>query len=119
MAGLRPLKTSPVAASQEADLADGLGRASPVGRGATVVALLLTVGTGFSGLVYEVVWQKYLATLLGSHSEATASVLGIFLAGLSLGYALFGRVARALVTRAAVDAPICTRDGHGSRGVPR
>ena len=50
-----------------------------------VVALLLTVITGVSGLVYEVSWQKYLATLLGSHSEATAAVLGIFLAGLSVG----------------------------------
>ena len=66
-----------------------------------LVALLLTVGTGFSGLVYEVGWQKYVATLLGSHSEATASVLGIFLAGLSVGYALFGRVTNRLVTRAA------------------
>jgi predicted membrane-bound spermidine synthase len=49
------------------------------------VALLLTVATGFSGLVYEVTWQKYLATLLGSRSEATAAVLGIFLGGLSVG----------------------------------
>ena len=54
------------------------------------VALVLTVLTGFSGLIYEVTWQKYLATLLGSHSEATAAVLGIFLGGLSVGYALFG-----------------------------
>ncbi|HYC57814.1 MAG TPA: fused MFS/spermidine synthase [Candidatus Binatia bacterium] len=52
----------------------------------------LTFLTGFSALVYQVAWQKYLATLLGSHSEATAAVLGIFLGGLSLGYALFGRV---------------------------
>ena len=42
-------------------------------------ALLLTVLTGFSGLVYEVAWQKYVATLLGSHAEATAAVLAIFL----------------------------------------
>jgi len=55
--------------------------------------------TGFTGLVYEVAWQKYLATLLGSHSEATAAVLGIFLGGLSVGYALFGRVSRRLVER--------------------
>ena len=27
-------------------------------------ALMLTVVTGFSGLVYEVAWEKYLATLL-------------------------------------------------------
>ena len=53
------------------------------------VALLLTVLTGFSGLVYQVAWQKYFATMLGSHSEATAAVLGIFLGGLALGYAVF------------------------------
>ena len=49
------------------------------------LVLVLTLLTGFTGLVYEVAWQKYLATLLGSHSEATASVLGIFLGGLSVG----------------------------------
>ena len=73
-----------------------------------VVALLLTVITGVSGLVYEVSWQKYLATLLGSHSEATAAVLGIFLAGLSVGYALFGRLTVWLVERAA-------REGRSAR----
>jgi predicted membrane-bound spermidine synthase len=61
------------------------------------VALALTLLTGFSGLVYEVTWEKYLGTLLGSHSEATAAVLGIFLGGLSLGYSVFGRVTRAWV----------------------
>ncbi len=65
-----------------------------------VVALLLTALTGFSGLVYEVTWQKYLATLLGSHSEATAAVLGLFLGGLALGYSLFGELTRRLVARA-------------------
>jgi spermidine synthase len=64
------------------------------------VALLLTALTGFSGLVYEVGWQKYLATLLGSHSEATATVLAIFLGGLSVGYQLFGWATRRLVVRA-------------------
>ncbi|UCE84566.1 MAG: fused MFS/spermidine synthase [Deltaproteobacteria bacterium] len=63
-------------------------------------ALVLTVLTGFTGLVYEVAWQKYLAILLGSHSEATAAILGIFLGGLAVGYALFGRITRALVARA-------------------
>jgi predicted membrane-bound spermidine synthase len=65
------------------------------------LALALTVLTGFSGLVYEVAWQKYAATLLGSHSEATAAVLALFLGGLSMGYALFGRVTRRVVDRAA------------------
>ena len=57
-------------------------------------ALLLTAVTGFSGLTYEVAWERYLATLLGSHSEATASVLAIFLGGLSAGYWIFGRLTR-------------------------
>jgi len=70
---------------------DGLVRA---------VALLLTLLTGFSGLVYEVTWQKYLATLLGSHSEATAAVLALFLGGLSAGYSIFGGVTRRVVARA-------------------
>ena len=65
-----------------------------------LAALLLTVLTGFSGLVYEVAWQKYLATLLGSHSEATAAVLAIFLGGLSAGYAMFGGLTRAAWWRA-------------------
>jgi spermidine synthase len=56
------------------------------------IALLLTFFTGSSGLVYEVAWQKVLAALLGSHSEATAAVLAIYLGGLAAGYALFGRV---------------------------
>src|SRR5262245_45331798 len=68
-----------------------------------LAALLLTVLTGSSGLVYEVAWQKYLATLLGSHSEATAAVLAIFLGGLSVGYALFGAVTRRLVASAQRD----------------
>jgi spermidine synthase len=65
-----------------------------------VIALGLTVLTGFSGLVYEVTWQKYLATLLGSHSEATAAVLALFLGGLSIGYSVFGGVTRRVVQRA-------------------
>ena len=65
-----------------------------------VAVLVLTALTGFSGLVYEVTWEKYLATLLGSHSEATAAVLGLFLGGLALGYALLGRLTHALLSRA-------------------
>jgi predicted membrane-bound spermidine synthase len=73
-----------------------------------LIALLLTVLTGFAGLVYEVAWQKYLAVLLGSHGEATAAVLAIFLGGLSVGYALFGRATRRVLERAR-------RRGRGPR----
>jgi len=64
------------------------------------IALALTILTGFTGLVYEVTWQKCLAILLGSHGEATAAVLGIFLGGLALGYRVFGRVTRWHLERA-------------------
>ncbi|MCB0419071.1 MAG: hypothetical protein KDD39_15605, partial [Bdellovibrionales bacterium] len=41
-------------------------------------------------LLYQVVWHKYMALLLGSQARATAFVLAIFLGGLSVGYAAFG-----------------------------
>ena len=69
-------------------------------RSTRLSAILLTTLTGFTGLAYEVTWQKYLATLLGSHAEATAGVLAIFLGGLSAGYAIFGRITRRRATRA-------------------
>lgn len=69
-----------------------------------VVALLLTVLTGFSALVYQVAWQKHLASLLGSHSEATAAVLGIFLGGLACGYALFGKLSRRIAAHSGESA---------------
>jgi spermidine synthase len=47
-----------------------------------------------------VAWQKYLATLLGSDSEATATVLAIFLGGLAAGYALLGGLTRRVVAAA-------------------
>jgi spermidine synthase len=65
------------------------------------LALLLTFATGASGLVYQVTWERYLATLLGSHGEATAAVLGLFLGGLAGGYALFGTLTRRRLARAA------------------
>lgn len=54
------------------------------------VAFLLS---GATALVYEVVWSKYLALLMGSTSLAHAIVLATFMAGLALGNAVFGRVA--------------------------
>ncbi len=65
-----------------------------------LAVLLLTLVTGFAGLVYEVAWQRYLANLLGSQSEATAAVLGLFLGSLAAGYALFGRLTRRWVAAA-------------------
>ncbi len=50
--------------------------------------------TGATALVYEVIWQRYLARLTGNDSLATALILGIFLGGLSGGYALCGWLSR-------------------------
>ena len=63
-------------------------------------ALLLTTLTGMTGLVYEVTWERYLAALVGSHGEATAAILALFLGGLSLGYAGFG-----VITGRTLDEP--------------
>jgi spermidine synthase len=50
--------------------------------------------SGASGLIYEVVWHRYLAILLGAQARATAITLAIFLGGISLGYLYFGRWSR-------------------------
>lgn len=50
--------------------------------------------SGAVALVYEVVWQRQLALLLGSSAPATASVLGAYFAGLGLGALVVGRFAR-------------------------
>jgi len=63
-------------------------------------ALLLAVATGFGALVQEVAWQRVLATLLGSHSEATAAVLALFLGGLAIGYRAFGALSHRWTLRA-------------------
>jgi spermidine synthase len=48
--------------------------------------------SGAAGLVYEVVWTRYLALLVGHSAEAQVLVIGMFLGGLALGSILIGRV---------------------------
>ncbi|MCB0325019.1 MAG: fused MFS/spermidine synthase, partial [Bdellovibrionales bacterium] len=57
-------------------------------------ALGITLFTGFTGLVYEVAWHRYLANILGSQARAAAIILAVFLGGLSVGYWIFGRISR-------------------------
>ncbi len=59
--------------------------------------LLLAFGlSGASGLVYEVIWTRQLATLVGATAHASQAVLATFFAGLMAGaFVLGGRVARA------------------------
>ncbi len=46
--------------------------------------------SGSTGLVYEVLWAKYLSLLLGNTAQAHTIVLATFLAGLDLGNAVLG-----------------------------
>jgi len=46
--------------------------------------------SGATALVYEVVWSKYLALMLGSTVQAQTVVLAVFMGGLALGNRLFG-----------------------------
>ncbi len=50
--------------------------------------------SGAAGLIYQVVWHRYLGILLGAQAKATAIILAIFLGGISAGYAVFGRWSR-------------------------
>ncbi len=52
--------------------------------------LFCILTTGMVSLVYQMVWQRYLAILVGSEAKSATLVVAIFLLGLSLGYALFG-----------------------------
>ena len=56
-----------------------------------MTVLLLFFCSGVTALVYEVIWSKYLALLLGSTIKAQTVVLAVFMGGLALGNRLFGR----------------------------
>ena len=55
------------------------------------IILLLTLVTGASGLIQQVIWQRYLGRLLGNDALATSTTLAVFLSGLALGYAWWGQ----------------------------
>src|SRR5262245_49929182 len=52
--------------------------------------------TGAAGLIYQVIWQRYLMRLIGAEISATAVILAVFLGGLSLGYLVCGRLSARL-----------------------
>ncbi len=65
-----------------------------------LLALLLTVLAGFAAFACERAWREQLSALLGSGGEADAVALAVFLGGLSIGCALFGRATRRALGRA-------------------
>jgi len=58
--------------------------------------------SGAAGLIYEVVWDKYLVQILGNTAYAHTLVLATFMAGLAFGSFLFGRVADKLEDRFSI-----------------
>jgi len=64
------------------------------GRNSTNAFLLvyfIFFGSGICGLIYEVVWLRMLARIMGVTIYATSTVVAAFMAGLALGSFLLGR----------------------------
>ncbi|UCG34085.1 MAG: fused MFS/spermidine synthase [Phycisphaerales bacterium] len=55
------------------------------------LVVLLFLVSGAAGLIYQVVWTRYLTTILGSTTQAVSAVVAAFMAGLALGAFLAGR----------------------------
>ncbi len=55
----------------------------------TIVAFLF-IASGALGLVYQIVWFKYISLFLGNTTYAQTIVLATFMGGLAIGYALLG-----------------------------
>jgi spermidine synthase len=57
-----------------------------------VLIALLFVFSGFSSLIYQVVWTRLLVLVFGSTTFATSTVLAVFMGGLALGSFVAGRL---------------------------
>src|SRR3954469_2489245 len=49
--------------------------------------------SGAAGLIYQIVWTRYLSLFLGHSSYAVVAVLVAFMGGLAIGNAVFGAIA--------------------------
>jgi spermidine synthase len=56
----------------------------------TLIGLLFVISGGL-GLIYQIVWFKYLSLFLGNTTYAQTIVLATFMGGLAIGSALWGR----------------------------
>src|SRR5215510_97086 len=64
--------------------------------------LLAYACSGFSGLIYQVVWARTLSLYMGHTTAATSTVFAAFMGGLAIGAAIGGRVAARLSPRGAL-----------------
>ena len=60
----------------------------------TPVLYLVFLASGFSALLYQVVWQRVLFTIYGTNIESITVVVTAFMLGLGLGSLLGGRISR-------------------------
>ncbi|MCF8240056.1 MAG: fused MFS/spermidine synthase [Melioribacteraceae bacterium] len=58
----------------------------------SIIAILFVI-TGATGLIYQIVWFKYLSLFLGNTTYAQTIVLATFLGGLATGNHIFGKYA--------------------------
>jgi spermidine synthase len=59
---------------------------------AFVFVALLFLASGFSSLIYQVVWTRFLVLVFGSTTFATSTVLSVFMGGLALGSFVAGKM---------------------------
>ena len=62
--------------------------------GMRAVLLFAFMCSGAAGLVYELVWSRYLALFVGHSAEAQVLVIAMFLGGMSVGALTVGKRAR-------------------------
>ncbi|OGV59847.1 MAG: hypothetical protein A2498_01515 [Lentisphaerae bacterium RIFOXYC12_FULL_60_16] len=68
-------------------------REEPVVPKVSWIFYLCFLFSGSAGLVYEILWERYLSLFLGNSGLAQMIVLATFMGGMALGSHLFGRVA--------------------------
>src|SRR5438034_10990575 len=59
------------------------------------VLLLLFIGSGCAGLIYEIVWFQLLQLVVGSSAVSLGVLLGTFMGGLCLGSLSLSRIVSA------------------------
>ncbi|MEZ4218170.1 MAG: hypothetical protein R3E88_16910 [Myxococcota bacterium] len=96
------------AAPDVPDVALAAAPASPAAAWRAIQAAFLV--SGACGLAYEVLWGRWLASVLGSSATAACVVLAAYMGGQAIGAAAFGalslRLRRPLVTYVAVEIAI-------------
>src|SRR3954451_4546334 len=63
------------------------------------IVYVMTFLSGASGLIFQVVWQRYLSSLVGSEARSVSLVVAVFLLGLALGYYFWGNFTETRIER--------------------